>query len=199
MATHDNIHSRLVAWLKVILPLAALALLSTLFLVSRGIAPEDALPYSEVDVEELAREPRLTAPRYSGVTLDGAALSITAEVARPDTAGTGRASATALSARLETADGVTTNIEASDGQLDIAAGLLTLTGEVQIDASNGYAITTPAMTVALDRTLLTAPGKVTALAPMGRIDAGAMQLTSEGNDYVVVFNGGVKLVYEPRN
>jgi len=198
MAAHDNIHSRLVAWLKVILPLAALALLSTLFLVSRGIAPEDALPYSEVDVEELAREPRLTAPRYAGVTLDGAALSVTAEVARPDTAEAGGASATALTARLETPDGVTTDIAASDGRIDTAAGLLTLTGDVRIAASSGYAITTGEMTAALDRTLLSAPGTVAATAPMGRIDAGAMQLTSQGDDYVLVFKGGVKLVYEPR-
>lgn len=197
MAAHDNIHSRLVAWLKVILPLAALALLSTLFLVSRGIAPEDALPYSEVDVEELAREPRLTAPRYAGVTQDGAALSVTAEVARPDMGG--GASATALTARLETPDGVTTDIAASDGQLDTAAGLLTLTGDVRIAASSGYAITTGELTAALDRTLLTAPGTVAATAPMGRIDAGAMQLTSQGDDYVLVFNGGVKLVYEPKD
>ncbi|MDP3339096.1 LPS export ABC transporter periplasmic protein LptC [Frigidibacter sp.] len=198
MAAHDNIHSRLVAWLKVILPLAALALLSTMFLVSRGIAPEDALPYSEVDVEELAREPRLTAPRYSGVTLDGAALSVTAEVARPDVGGAGQASATALTARLETPDGITTDIAASDGQLDTAAGLLMLTGDVQIAASSGYAITTGALTAALDQTLLTSPGAVVATAPMGRIDAGAMRMTSQDGDYVLVFNGGVKLVYEPK-
>lgn len=199
MAVRDNFHSRLVAWLKVMLPLAALALLSTLFLVPRGFAPEDTLPYSEVEVEELAREPRLTAPRYSGVTLDGAALSVTAEVARPDSADTGRADATALTARLETPDGVTTDLSASDGALDAAAGLLTLTGDVRIAASNGYVILTDELTAALDRTLIDSPGAVAATAPMGRIDAGAMHMTTEGDDYVVVFNGGVKLVYEPRN
>lgn len=199
MAVYDNFHSRLVGWLKVILPLAALALLSTLFLVSRGFAPDETLPYSEVDVEELAREPRLTAPRYSGVTVDGAALSVTAEVARPDMAGTGDASATALTARLETPDGVTTDLSASDGALDTGAGVLRLAGDVRLAASNGYVITTNALTAALDRTLIESPGAVAATAPMGRIDAGAMRMTTEGDDYVVVFNGGVKLVYEPRN
>ncbi len=199
MAVHDNIHSRLVAWLKVILPLAALALLSMLFLVSRGGAPDDRLPWSKVDVEELARAPRLTAPRYAGVTLDGAALSVTAEVARPGTAEGGGAAASALTARLETPDGVTTDLAASDGALDTAAGLLTLRGDVRITASTGYVITTDELTAALDRTLLQAPGAVAATAPMGRIEAGAMQMTTRGDDYVVVFNGGVKLVYEPRN
>ena len=70
-------HSRLVGWLKVALPLTALALLSTLFLVARKIDPEAALPYAEVDVAERIREPRMTAPTYAGVTEDGATLTIT--------------------------------------------------------------------------------------------------------------------------
>ena len=49
MARVDR-HTRLVGWLKVALPLTALAILSTLFLVARRIDPEAALPYAEVDV-----------------------------------------------------------------------------------------------------------------------------------------------------
>ena len=43
--------------------LSALAILSTLFLVADQIDPEDALPFAEVDVEDLAREPRMTLRR----------------------------------------------------------------------------------------------------------------------------------------
>ena len=81
MARRDR-HSRVVGWLKVALPLAALAILSTLFLLSDRIDPEDALPYAEVDVEDLAREPRMTAPTYAGMTTDGAALTLTATEAQ---------------------------------------------------------------------------------------------------------------------
>jgi lipopolysaccharide export system protein LptC len=87
-AGHENLHSRVVAWLKIILPLTALGILSTLFLFSRTIDPSDAIPYATVDVEERAREPRVTAPAYAGVTSDGARLSMTAAEARPG-AGTG--------------------------------------------------------------------------------------------------------------
>ena len=55
-------HTRVVGWLKLALPLAALVILSTLFLVADRIDPEDALPYAKVDVEGLARAPRMTAP-----------------------------------------------------------------------------------------------------------------------------------------
>jgi lipopolysaccharide export system protein LptC len=43
-------HTRVVGWLKVALPLIALALLATLFLLADRIDPDDALPYAEVDV-----------------------------------------------------------------------------------------------------------------------------------------------------
>ena len=46
----------------------ALALLATLFLLADRIDPDDALPYAEVDVEDRAREPRMTAPTYAGIT-----------------------------------------------------------------------------------------------------------------------------------
>ena len=36
--------SRIVAWLRVLLPLAALAILSTLFLLGRKPDPDDAIP-----------------------------------------------------------------------------------------------------------------------------------------------------------
>nr|WP_232014486.1 hypothetical protein [Cereibacter sphaeroides] len=79
----DNLHSRLVSWLKVVLPLAALAILSTLFLVARTINPDDAIPYADVDVADRVREPRITAPTWAGITSDGAALSVEAAAARP--------------------------------------------------------------------------------------------------------------------
>ena len=45
-------HTRIVRWLKVALPLAALALLSTLFLVSNRIGGDIDLPYSEGEIED---------------------------------------------------------------------------------------------------------------------------------------------------
>ena len=61
MAVADNTYSRVVGWLKILLPLGALALLSTLFLFARGIAPVGEIPYAEL--EEIAREARISDPR----------------------------------------------------------------------------------------------------------------------------------------
>lgn len=100
----DNLHSRLVSWLKVVLPLAALAILSTLFLVARTINPDDAIPYADVDVADRVREPRITAPTWAGITSDGAALSVEAAAARPGQSPGEEGRAAALRARIDTPD-----------------------------------------------------------------------------------------------
>lgn len=199
MSAFDNAHSRLVASAKIALPLAALALLSTLFLFSGKIDPSDAIPYATVNVEELAREPRLTAPEFSGMTEDGAALSVTAATARPGSTEAG-ASAADMTARLETPGGLVTTLAATEGWMDPTAGLIRFSGRVTLATSTGYRMATGQLDAATDRSRLTAPGPVEGSAPFGTLAAGAMQLTPDdtGVTHVLVFNGGVKLVYDPK-
>ena len=198
--SHDNFHSRLVAWLKILLPLAALAILSTLFLVSNAVTPEDAIPYPEADVADRIREPRLTDASYAGMTSDGAALTLKAETARPGTPGSAdAASAQGISGALETPDGGWTRMQAAQVRLDEAAQVMVLTGGVSLSNSTGYAVTLTGMDVALDRTgLYSTGGPVTASGPAGEISAGAMELTLGASGYLLVFKSGVRLLYQPQ-
>ncbi|WP_347311796.1 hypothetical protein [Defluviimonas sp. SAOS-178_SWC] len=199
MVVRDNVHSRVVFWLKIIMPLLALAILSTLFLFSRRIDTDQALPYAEVDVEELARDQRLTAPEYSGVTVDGAALMIQAHTARPGT-DTGAATADNLVAVYEAPGGLRIDLSAAEGRIDEGAGRMSLTGDVRIVTSSGYRMATPGLDSALDRTELHSNGAVRAEAPYGTIDAGNMEIRHEDAEipgYVLLFNEGVKLIYQP--
>ena len=79
-----NFYSRIVEWLRIALPLIAIGILSTLFLLSEAPDPERALPYAEVDVAQLARELRLSEPRFAGVTPEGREITLRAEAAAPD-------------------------------------------------------------------------------------------------------------------
>lgn len=199
MAASGNMHTRLVIWAKVTLPLLALALLATMFLFSRQIDPAAAIPYAEVDVEERAREPRLTHPTYAGVTADGAALSIAAAEVRPDSA-TGAATAQGLTGRMLTPDGATTDLAAASAELDTTAGKMTLLGDVAITTTSGYAINTDTLIANLDQTGLSSPGPVTATSPMGDISANAMMLSQDpqkAGAYLLVFKGRVKMLYTP--
>lgn len=198
MARADT-HTRLVGWLKVALPLAALAILSTLFLVARRIDPEAALPYAEVDVEDLAREPRMTSPTYAGTTSDGSALTLSADEARPAAEG---APAAAAGLRLELAspDGSRTDLAAATARMDPEAREVVLSGGVTVTTSSGYRLETAEVAAKLDRTGLESRAPVTATGPAGEIRADGMVLRQDDQTpgaYVLVFNGSVRLVYQP--
>ncbi len=195
----DNLHSWLVGLLKVVLPLLALAILSTLFLVSQGVDPEDAIPYADVDVADRIREPRITDAAYAGVTADGAALSVQAADARPglpDAPNAGNAKG--LAGRLETPDGGVTDLVAGEGHIDAVADRIVLSGGVTLTSSTGYVIQMAGASVATNRTALDSHGKIAATGPLGDLTAGALHIGTSGAGYVVVFKDGVRLIYTPR-
>ena len=194
---HDNLHSRLVAVLKVALPLVALAILSSLFMLSGPIDPEDAIPYAEVDVAARLREPRMTDAGFAGVTADGASLMLSAAEARP---GAGGGNAKIVLGTLQTSDGGVTELAAAAVQLDAAANMIELSEGVEMRSSAGYVISAPDMGVATDRTYAESRGAVSAVGPMGQLTADHMELSAqEGvpDSYVLVFNGKVRLLYMP--
>lgn len=201
--TRDNLHSRLVFWLKILLPLSALAILSTLFMVPGNISPQDAIPYAKVDIADRVKQPRLTDAVFAGMTADGSALTITAADTRPGTAGTTNGGlATDLSGLLETPDGAHSDLVAKTARLDQVARQVVLDGGVVITNSAGYRVETAGATVALDATAIDSTGPVKALGPVGQITANAMHLgpVAAGNPaYLLVFKGDVRLLYLPGN
>jgi len=202
MATYDNAYSRFIAWAKIVLPLLALAILSTLFLFSRGLDPGQTIPYADVDIEELAREPRITAPNYAGVTEDGAALSIFAQTARPDPDSPERVNALDLRAAIDAPDGLRIDITSAIGTMDSRRRQAELGGGVRVETSTGFTLRTDRLTTSLDGALMAADSVITADSPLGSISAGQMRLErgdGETNHYLLVFKGGVKLIYIPQD
>ena len=199
--TRDNLHSRTVAGLKIFLPLVALAILSTLFLVSTSNRHDDAIPYADVDVADLLREPRLSGPSFAGMTADGAALTFRAREALPGTAGSDLGGlARDLTGILETPDGITTRLTAGEARLDISAQQVLLTGGVSLSVSSGYELSFTEGQISLDRTNLLGFGGVRLSGPMGAVTSGTLN-TSPAKDsphqYLMVFKGRVRLLYQP--
>jgi lipopolysaccharide export system protein LptC len=200
MKHFDNTHSRAVAWAKIVLPLAALVLLSVLFLFSGKVDTSDPLPYATVDIEELAREPRLGAPEFSGLTRDGSALTVSASEARADEDGAPKAHA--LAATLESPNGFSAQLSSKSGQIDPTTGAIMLEGDVALQTSSGYRLETQQMLGGTSDGAFVSPGEITGAAPFGTLSAGAMSLTPDGDTpeattHVLRFTKGVKLVYDP--
>lgn len=202
MALYDNAYSRAIAWLKIVLPLLALGILSTIFLVSRTIEPSQTLPYADVDAKEFVREQRIGSPNYSGVAANGAAITLTADSARPELDNPDIINATRLDARIRQTDGSVLDIAAEAGIFDSDAGNAALNGGVKMVSSRGYTLTTDRMLAHLDGTEMETETPVLIDGPQLRIEAGQMQMRLKSpkdgpRGYVVVFKDGVKLVYTP--
>jgi lipopolysaccharide export system protein LptC len=196
----DRGHSRLVWVLKVVLPLTALVLLSMVFLLAETVDPTRAIPLAEIDVEDRARDPRVSGASFAGVTDGGAALRITAETARTDPAAVLRLDAEGLTLVLEGPAGGRVTGRADTGAIDRGAGTFEMTGAIELTATPGYRLVSDLITGALDRTWLTSPGPVSGAAPAGDLQAGALRVTQDParpHSQRLVFWGGVRLVYHP--
>lgn len=196
MAHFDQSYSRAVAGLKILLPIVALGLLSTLFLLARPVDPEANLPFSEQEVENLKKEQRVGGPTYTGMTGDGSAITVIADTARPDILNPGRFDADNLSAQIETERGVLIDIDAPSGVIDNSSELLTLSGGVEVHTSDGYTVLTDEVETTLDNTRLETAGRVYGSGPAGDLWADRMEMTQQENgSTLMVFKGDVKVIY----
>lgn len=196
----DNRYSLLVAWLKIVLPLIALAILSSLFLLSRQIDPGAALPASAPDLADRLREPRLTAPVFTGMTSDGSSVTVTAVEMRPLPESLTEGTARTLTARVETPGGNLATLAAPQGRVDTAAQTLALSGGVTIATADGYRLTAPDMDASMVPWELNATGGVTGESPFGTIWSDRMQITRDPDHpdaHIVDFIGTVRLLYRP--
>ena len=191
-------HSRFVAYLKVILPLAAVALLSTLFLLSRSVEPTATLPFAEHEVEERVRGQQVTAPFYSSTTDDGDEITVHARLARASVDG-GLAEAEDLNARMKLARGGQIELRSQTGTIDPASDEASFSGAVEIATSTGYVVLTDRLDATIGVFHASTPGEVRATGPVGTLSAGRMEIGAKNPDEPLhmLFKNGVKLVYDP--
>lgn len=196
MAVFDNRHSRIVAWLKVVLPLAALAILSTLFLLADRRGDNRELPYSQVEIDRMVNEQRIANPNYSTVTDDGTALALSADEVRPDEDDPSEMIAANVIGVIEPEPGTRIDVS-SDRALTRDGRTVALTGDVAIRSTTGYRLDSEALSIDIETATATSPGRVTGTGPLGRMEAGALELTETDGRYLLNFTGGVKVLYVP--
>jgi lipopolysaccharide export system protein LptC len=198
MSRLTDSRTRVVTWLKVLLPLVALGLLSTLFLLARTTDPDRAIRYSDVDVTELSRDQRVSGPAYSGLTRDGASISITAAAVNPRPGQPATLDAATVAGRIELPAGAAADMTAPAAEIDTGGDAALFLGGVTVLASDGHRLDTETLRAALGATDVLAENAVRIVGPTGTLDAGGMRITQDdAGGYVAVFNGGVRLVYDP--
>ena len=193
----DNLYSQVVAYLKVALPLAAIALLSTLFLYSDRSGSETEIPYAEI--EAIAREPRIASPNFTGMSEDGSVISISAQTARP-IEGESSFLVDGLNAEIDTAEGTHIEIRAGEGFVNTAQRIARLEGLARVVTSNGYEMETSGLTASLASGRIESHGALEVRTPFGSLTAWQLVIeTPEGADgQRMLFNEGVRLIYTPQ-
>lgn len=193
-------YSKMVLWLKVLLPLMALALLSTLFLLSRKIDPELAIPFADKEIQDRLRDQIVTGPFYYGTTADGDEIAFSADTLTTPPANAGTNRADGVKVVMDLASGAQINLTSDIGLFDIAGNLADLQGNVVITTSAGYRVQSDQMLAQLSSLDVRSPGPVQSDGPPGTLNAGRMVLSAddEGGAAQLVFTNGVKLIYTPQ-
>lgn len=199
MGSADNFHSRLVAWMKIILPVAALGLLSTLFLISRSFDPTKSVPVSQIDLERRAHEQGATNPAFAGVTSSGDQVMFQAKSAQPDPIEPERLIAKDVTAQMRLIAGTVIDITSDSADMHQDRDIAELDGNVHVTTSTGYVIDTERLLTRFDQLYAETPGPVKGTGPPGEINAGRMILNTDDltGEPQLLFTDGVKLLYTP--
>ena len=198
MGGRDNIYSQIVTLAKITLPIGAIGLLSTLFLFAR--TPPEPSQIDLTAVAEIAREQRLSAPRFSSVTDDGAVLTISARAARPSVTDPSVVTTDDMRLRMENPDGTSIEVTTTNGELNGSAKIARFLGLARVETSTGYAMETNGITAALDTGVIASDGHLEIHAPFGTLTAGKVtfQMARDGAGQQMLFTNGVKLIYTPQ-
>lgn len=197
-------YSRFVSVTKIALPLLAVVLMSTIFLVGPEEDFESGIVFSAADIEGLSDGLKISNPRFAGVTQAGDTVSITADSALPDGPDPETVAFDRLTATTEYVNGDVVTLTAKSGVVTVATQVLYGENGVEIETSRAYRGTTDAATADLVAGTLETVGSVSITGPIGQIDAGRMSVrpsdnalpTSDGPRYFW-FENGVKVVYLP--
>lgn len=201
MVRTGDFYSRLVAWMKIILPLAALGLLSTLFLISRSVDPTQNPQDSQIDLEQRAHDQGANNPSIAGVTSGGDEVKFVAIRARPDQDDPERLIADEVVTELRLLHGTVIDITSDHADMHQSKYTASLDGNVRMRTTTGYDIRTDRVNSRFDILYADTPGPVEGTGPPGEITAGRMVLTSDEATGMaeLLFTDGVKLVYKPDN
>ncbi|WP_299984283.1 hypothetical protein [uncultured Ruegeria sp.] len=198
MAEVDR-HSRWVQFLKVLLPLVAILLLSSVFLLSRSIDTNVSAPFGDQDVDDRLTDQVVSRPDYKGVTRKGEEIRVEARRASQSGEG-GTPTASEVQGRFGLSSGGEITLESNTGMIRPDKGTATFAGEVVITTADGIQVTTDLLNTSLDEIRGDSPGQIDGTGPIGDFTAGRMIFGTEKKDGPVhiLFTDGVKLIYEPQ-
>ncbi|MEL6171243.1 MAG: LPS export ABC transporter periplasmic protein LptC [Pseudomonadota bacterium] len=201
MLFQENLYSKLVAWTKIILPLTALGILSTLFLFSQSVDPTASIPLSEIDLEQRAQDQGATKATFAGVTDEGDEVVINAAVAKPSVNDPRLIEAEKVRGQMRLQRGGVVDMVSDQADVHQNQMTVVLRGNVNFVTTSGYDMRTELLNTRIDELFAESPGQVYGEGPPGNLVAGRMVLTHDESTKIahLRFTDGVKLIYKPQS
>lgn len=198
-------YSRFVAYLKIGMPLVALLLLGTVFLVT---SPDDfkgpGLVFTEQDRLALREGLHIVDPTISGATGNRDTYIFRARSMYNTPGNANLVTAETLSGEIAMGDGRAISIAGTIAELDISAETFHLSGGASLASSDGYTAETQGLIADLKAGTIVSEGPVVADGPAGHVEAGLLRISTnpksaagESENTVIWFGNGVKLLFEP--
>ncbi len=192
-------YSRAVAWMKVLLPLGAVAVIATLFLSAQKQGDLTDI-FTTEELITLGAGLRLDNPRFAGVTEQGEPYAIRADWALPDSAMPRLIDLERPKAEIDLKDGRTITASAATGRMHREEKMLVLEGGVVLDTSDGYHVETDLIEINLASNTANGPGPVSGTGPLGEIQAGSFRVSAGkggAHNGQIWFENRVRLVFIP--
>jgi lipopolysaccharide export system protein LptC len=199
MQTRIDRHTRLVAWAKIVLPVIALGMLSTLFLLSKSVDPVATIPFSESDLAARTETQQISQPEVFGVTPQGDLISLRAELARQNGDDPSLMEAQNITAQIKMTSGQRVDLSARVALHNPTERMVVLSGDVFAKTTTGYEFAAETLRLSLSALQANSLGRVTGTGPGFTVTAGEMTLEvpkGEKEAHILLKNG-VKLVYTP--
>ncbi|QHQ36850.1 hypothetical protein [Algicella marina] len=198
-------YSRFVAALKVGLPLVAMALLASVFMLGTRSELPGGLSFSDADLQALGTGLKVTEPRFSGASLDGDLYDFMADEVIPRDASLEIADIAALEGTIRFRDGRSVHVSSATAAIDLPGERILLGEGMRLESSDGYVARAEDVRIDLKGGRIWGEGKVYAEGPIGEISSEEFliesgeetALTEIGNESVITFTNDVKVRYVP--
>lgn len=199
MLRSENSYSNFVSLAKIVMPIVGLGMLSSLFLINRTPDQSTAIPYSDVELNEILHGQRLSEPKYRGTLEDQSEVMVDAERAQPDPQNDAIINAQIVRGTITQTTGAVITLTAPNGLFDQSLQVAKAMNGAVVTHSDGYTLTSDTLLAQIDRLDFQTVSDVVIVGPDIRIEAGRMHLRNQGvpKSELADFTQGVKVVYTP--
>lgn len=183
-------HTSLVRWMRLVLPVMALAIVVVLMVWSDNRAPLAPVPREQVSPQTISQN-ELINPKFQSEDTHNRPYTITADKATQNAEDMNTVLLQKPVADMTFEKGGWVSLKATNGAYKQAEGDLNLDGQVEMHHDSGYELHTEKMAINVKGQILTSDAPVTGHGPTADISASGLE--ANGTNDTVVFKGPAKL------